>query len=245
METSDKVTRYKTIRISGQTEESVREKTSDLLDNSELGSRIEVHENDIQIVLQASGSSEEDAFALIRPVAKEIRKRFSGSVNPAKSGETLEMTVVRLLEKRELTLTTAESCTGGMLAARIINVPGCSEVYREGYITYSNKSKKKLLNVSKGTLKKYGAVSRQTAKEMAIGAVFQANADVSLAITGIAGPDGGTDKKPVGLVYIGCYMNDCVAVEEHHFEGGRQEVREQSVEAALRLLCTTMMENLK
>ena len=151
------------------------------------------------------------------------------------------MAVVRLLDKYELTVTTAESCTGGLVAARIIDVPGASDVFREGFITYSNKAKRKTLDVSKGTLKKYGAVSKQTAKEMATGAIFAADADVSLAVTGIAGPDGGTDEKPVGLVYIACYINDKVTVEEHHFDGDRGQIREQSVIAALNLLRTCIL----
>ena len=101
------------------------------------------------------------------------------------------------------------------------------------------------MNVSKTTLKKYGAVSTQTAREMAIGAVFAASADIAVSITGIAGPDGGDDEKPVGLVFIGCYMNDRVTVEEHRFQGDRTAVRTQAVQSALRLLRATILENTK
>ena len=152
---------------------------------------------------------------------------------------------VALLQKNRLTVTTAESCTGGMLSAKLVDIPGVSEVFQEGYITYSNKAKRRLLNVSKTTLKKYGAVSTQTAREMAIGAVFAASADIAVSITGIAGPDGGDDVKPVGLVFIGCYMNDRVTVEEHRFQGDRTAVRTQSVQSALRLLRATILENTK
>lgn len=150
---------------------------------------------------------------------------------------------VKLLKKHGLTVTTAESCTGGLLSSKLVDVPGVSEVFREGYITYSDKAKRKNLNVSKATLKKYGAVSKQTAREMAIGAAFAADADVAIAVTGIAGPDGGTEEKPVGLVFIGCYMNDRVIVEEHHFEGDRSQIRAQSADSALRLLCAVIREN--
>ena len=149
----------------------------------------------------------------------------------------------RLLKKPDFTVTTAESCTGGLLAARLVNVPGASEVFREGFITYSNKAKRKLLDVSKGTLRKYGAVSKQTAKEMATGGVFAADADVCVAVTGIAGPDGGTDEKPVGLVYIACYLKDEVRVEEHVFKGNRQKIREQTVVQALDLLRRCILES--
>lgn len=152
---------------------------------------------------------------------------------------------VELLKKNDLIVTTAESCTGGMIASRLVDVPGCSEVFAEGYITYSNKAKRKLLNVSKTTLRKYDAVSRQTAREMAIGAAFAANADVSVSVTGLAGPDGGTEKRPVGLVFIGCYMNDRVTVEEHHFRGERNEIRAQAAMSALKLLKSVITENTK
>ena len=151
----------------------------------------------------------------------------------------------RLLKKNGLTVTTAESLTGGLVAARLVNVAGVSEVFKEGFVTYSDKAKRRTLSVSKGTLKKYTAVSRQTAREMAIGATFAADADVSIVTTGIAGPDGGTEKKPVGLVYIGCFMKDRVTVEEHIFDGDRAAVREQAVDAALKLLVSTIEKNVK
>ena len=130
-------------------------------------------------------------------------------------------------------LTTAESCTGGLLAGTILNVPGTSEVYEEGYVTYANRSKIKLLGVKKKTLKKHGAVSRQTAKQMAKGAAGAAGADVAISVTGIAGPDGGTEEKPVGLVYIGCYVNRKTKVRKCIFQGNREEVRKQTVQAAM------------
>ena len=123
-----------------------------------------------------------------------------------------------------------------------MNVAGVSEVFEEGFVTYSDKAKRKELNVSKATLKKYTAVSRQTAREMAIGAAFAANADVSIATTGYAGPESAPDA-PVGLVFIGCYMKDRVTVEEHRFTGDRQEIREQAVRAALDLLRRVIRDN--
>lgn len=148
----------------------------------------------------------------------------------------LEEKIVRELENRGYTITTAESCTGGLLAGRILNVSGASAVYNEGHITYSNEAKQRILGVSHETLRTYGAVSRQTAAEMAKGAARVANADVGLSTTGIAGPGGGTPEKPVGLVYVGCYINGNVVVEECRFDGNREENRKASVEAALQLL---------
>lgn len=191
---------------------------------------------EVHIRVTAKAKDEEQAKKLLKPVVKELKARFGKNVFTTKENETLEDAVVKLLSKNELTLTTAESCTGGMLAARLINVSGVSEVFKQGFITYSNKAKRKILGVQKSTLKKYGAVSEKTAKEMAKGGVFATDSDVCVAITGIAGPDGGTLEKPVGLVYISCYLNDNVTVQEYHFKGNRAKVREQSVVKALTLL---------
>ena len=148
----------------------------------------------------------------------------------------LEEKIVRELQNRGYTITTAESCTGGLLAGRILNVSGASAVYNEGHITYSNEAKERLLGVSHDTLEQYGAVSEQTAAEMAIGAARVASANVGLSTTGIAGPGGGTPEKPVGLVYIGCAINGDVTVEECRFSGNREENRNAAVEAVLELL---------
>ena len=148
----------------------------------------------------------------------------------------LEEKVVKELQNRQYKITTAESCTGGLLAGRILNVSGASAVYNEGHITYSNEAKERLLGVSHNTLEAYGAVSEQTAAEMAEGAARVANANVGLSTTGIAGPGGGTPEKPVGLVYVGCCLNGEVTVEECHFQGNREENRAAAVEAALQLL---------
>lgn len=148
----------------------------------------------------------------------------------------LEEKIVKELQKRNDTVTTAESCTGGLLAGRILNVCGASEVYNEGYITYSNEAKERLLGVSHSTLEKYGAVSSQTAEEMARGVMRAAKANIGISTTGIAGPTGGTPEKPVGLVYVACAINDEVTVKECRFQGSREENRNAAVEEALQLL---------
>lgn len=148
----------------------------------------------------------------------------------------LEEKIVRELQNRGYTITTAESCTGGLLAGRILNVSGASAVYNEGHITYSNEAKERLLGVSHDTLEQFGAVSEQIAAEMALGAARVASANVGLSTTGIAGPGGGTPEKPVGLVYIGCAINGDVTVKECRFAGNREENRNAAVEAVLELL---------
>ena len=152
------------------------------------------------------------------------------------NGLAVEYEVVELLQKNHLKVTFADSCTGGLLSARLVNVPGASEVFKSSVVTYSNKAKRKLLGVNKCTLKEFGAVSSQTASEMAIGAVRKLKADVAVSITGIAGPGGGTEKKPVGLVYIACNVLGNVKVKEFHFSGERLDVRMASVEEALKLM---------
>ncbi len=147
-----------------------------------------------------------------------------------------EEQVVAALKEKAYTITTAESCTAGMIASQLVNVPGISEVYKQGYITYSNEAKIKLLQVDADVLAKYGAVSSQVAEQMARGAAKQAEAEVAIACTGIAGPDGGSDEKPVGLVYIGCYAEGKVSVSKNIFKGTRQEVRKQSTQRALELI---------
>ena len=156
----------------------------------------------------------------------------------------MEEELVRILFERALKITTAESCTGGLVAGRLINAAGISAAYRQGYITYANEAKHKLLGVKNKTLRKHGAVSRQTAKQMAKGAAAAAKADGASSVTGIGGPDGGTKEKPVGLVYIGCYVQGKLTVKECHFSGSRSEIRQATVESALILLRECILERL-
>lgn len=155
----------------------------------------------------------------------------------------LEETVVQTLLKKGYDITTAESCTGGMIASTLINVAGISRIYREGYITYSNEAKHKLLNVEKEALERYGAVSDVVAFQMAEGAAKAAGAKTALAVTGIAGPDGGTEEKPVGLVYIGCCVEGRVTVLKNLFHGDRLSIRQQTTEKALRMLLNRLNED--
>ncbi len=231
------------VKICGCGESMVEEQILDLIDtqtNPTIATYAKTGE--VHLRVTAKAASTEAAEQMIKPVVKELKKRFGSKVYSVKEEETLEMAVVRLLKKHELTVTTAESCTGGLLAGRIVNVPGASQVFREGFITYSNKAKRKVLDVSKSTLKKYGAVSKETAREMAAGGAFAADADICIAITGLAGPDGGTEEKPVGLVYMACYMDGNVTVEKYQFKGNRNKIREQSVVKALDLLRRTVLE---
>lgn len=191
---------------------------------------------EVHLRVTARAAGEEQAEALMKPVMDELFRRFGDKIFTTREDVTLEEAVVELLREKNFTLTTAESCTGGLLAGRIMNVAGASSVYCEGYITYADAAKEKLLGVNKSTLESYGAVSRETAHEMAEGAAKAANADAAVSVTGIAGPGGGTEEKPVGLVYIGCYVRGRVRTEEFYLTGNRQKNRDYAVVRALTLL---------
>ena len=231
-------------KIYGKSETDVKEALKDIL---KQGGAAVVYTRrrgkEVHVLAEVEEQDEETAKNLTKPVAKEIKKALGTMYYSTRENETMEEAVVRLLTKYSLTVTTAESCTGGMVASKIVNVPGASEVFNEGFITYSNKSKRKILDVSKNTLKKYGAVSEETAREMALGGVFAADTDACVAVTGIAGPDGGTEEKPVGLVYISCCLKNEVTVEECRFHGTRIEIREQAATAALYLLRRSVLKN--
>lgn len=153
----------------------------------------------------------------------------------------MEEKLVRILFERELRITTAESCTGGLIAAKLVNVAGVSDVFESGYITYSEDAKMRILGVKRTTLEQYTVYSEQVAREMAEGAAKAAGADVAVSVTGIAGPDGGMPDFPVGLCYIGCYYDGETVVERHVFEGQRQEIRQQAAESAIELAIKTLV----
>lgn len=144
--------------------------------------------------------------------------------------------VIARLRERGWHATAAESCTGGMIAAEIISVPGASDVWEESYVTYCDRAKHRLLGVREETLRRYTAVSRQTALEMAEGAARRAEAECSVSATGLAGPGGGTVQIPVGTVFLGCHVPGATVAEEHHFSGDREAIRRQAADEAIRLL---------
>jgi PncC family amidohydrolase len=143
--------------------------------------------------------------------------------------------LVNIAKEKKLVVATAESCTGGMISSAITAVPGSSSVFSYGFVTYGNDAKEKLLNVQHRTIEQYGAVSEETAREMAIGALNSSRADIAVAVTGIAGPTGGTDEKPVGLVYIALATKDRVEVVKNNFTGDRSAVRLSATKKALEM----------
>ena len=148
----------------------------------------------------------------------------------------IEYILGEILCNKNLSISTAESCTGGLIAAKLISYPGISKVLLESIVTYSNEAKMKRLKVNKNTLDKYGAVSEQTAYEMAKGVVDFTGSDIGVISTGIAGPGGGTEEKPVGLVYIAVNIKGSIEVEKHIFTGTRNDIREKAAKKALTLV---------
>ena len=155
---------------------------------------------------------------------------------------TLEEEVVNKLLEKTLIITTAESCTGGLIAAAIVNVSGASGCFNEGYITYANEAKIRLLGVKEESIREFGVVSDVVVKEMAEGVLKKAGADISVAVSGIAGPFGGSAEKPVGTVYIGLCLKDKLtnnltkASYKFNFEGDRMQIRNMTVVETLKLI---------
>lgn len=226
-----------TVKIVGPGESSVETQILDMLDTQDNPTIAPYAKTgEVHLRVTARAKDEKEAREKTAPVVEELYRRFGNTVYTTDADETLEMALTKLLMKKKYTMTTAESCTGGMIAARMVNAPGVSAVLKSGFITYANEAKEELLGVSHDTLEKYGAVSRETAEEMAEGAAKAAHTDAAVAVTGIAGPDGGTKEKPVGLVYIGVNVRGNVEVREYHFSGSRQKIRESVTAAALTFL---------
>ena len=222
-----------TIRLTGIMESALYDQVKDLLNDNIvkvaflpgfLGVDVRLMSRDKDSLLELSG---------------QFFDRLGNYVY-AEDWETLEDAVGRLLIERGLTLATAESCTGGLLGNRITNVAGSSEYYLGGIVSYSDAAKMNLLGVSQETLKKFGAVSEETAQEMAAGARRVLQSDVGVSITGIAGPTGGTEDKPVGLVYIAVDVAGDVAVRKFVFSEDRRYNKELSAQAALNLVRMSM-----
>ena len=181
-----------------------------------------------------------DPAPLLEPLEKEIRARLGESVYAEGLDASMPKTVVEMLTARRETVSVAESLTGGMLASRLVDVPGASAVLGESYVTYANEAKERLLGVSGETLRAHGAVSEQCAREMAEGCLRASGADWALATTGIAGPNGGTPEKPVGTVYIACAGRQGVVVKALKLRGDRTRVRSMTCLYAMDLLRVSM-----
>jgi nicotinamide-nucleotide amidase len=190
-------------------------------------------------IIDVKATTEGKKLAKVLNINSRIKKslvRLLGREIFGEDSEGLENAVGKLLKRRRETLSLAESCTGGLIADKITDVPGSSDYFLEGVVTYSNQSKLRILGVRKETLRKFGAVSPECAEEMARGILRKSGSDWSIAVTGIAGPDGGTKSKPVGLVYFCIAGKDASSHLARKFYGSRREIREKAALTALDLL---------
>lgn len=215
----------KVLRVCGIGESFMEEKVKDLI-KSQANPTIAPYAKEGEAILRitARAKSKEEAEKMIEGVVKEIRKRLGDYIYG--EGETsLEEVVVNLLLEKGLTISIAESCTGGLISARLVNVPGVSKVFKGSIIAYDNEVKIKELNVPEEIIKEYGAVSSQCAMKMAEGIAKKMGTDIGLSATGIAGPEGGTLEKPIGLVYIGLYIRGEMSYKELRLSGDRNRIR--------------------
>lgn len=213
------------LRVFGIGESALETKILDLVDG-QTNPTIATYAKDGEVTIRVSAKVEQgkEADQLLYPVIEEIRKRTGHSLY-SEENKTLEQVAAELLMKNNLTLSTAESCTGGLVSQTLTNIPGISKVFMGGAVTYSNEAKEEYLGVKKETLIKYGAVSRETAYEMAEGIRKRLKTDIGVSVTGIAGPDGGTPEKPVGLVYIGLSSEQGTITKELRLTGSRNRIR--------------------
>ena len=213
MQFSDRIIVSHNIRTFGIGESSMAEKVNDLFDAQNPTVAPYAKDGEALLRVTAMAKTKEDAESLCKPIIEEIKKRLDAYVYGV-DYNCIEEAVVGMLKEHHLKVATAESCTGGLIAKRITDVPGASEVFECGIISYANEIKHKVLGVSEDDLNKYGAVSEPVAKQMAQGALKVSGADIAVSVTGIAGPDSDSTGKPVGLVYIGLADKENVWVRE-------------------------------
>ncbi|QBD86449.1 competence/damage-inducible protein A [Clostridium tetani] len=223
----------KVLRICGMGESKVVTEINHLIENQTNPTVAPyAKDNEVTLRLTAKAKNEKEALSLIYPLEKKIRDILGNNIYGTDS-DTLEGVIGKFLIENNLSIATAESCTGGLLCGRLVNYPGISKCLVEGIVSYSNNSKMNRIGVKKETLNTFGAVSEETAIEMAKGVANSSGADIGISTTGIAGPSGGTYEKPVGLVYIGYYMQGKSFAKKFIFPGDRQSMRNKTVTVAL------------
>lgn len=221
------------LRVAGIGESAMEDRVKDMI-AAQTNPTIAPYAKDGESILRVTAKAKDtqEAKEMIEPVMAALKERL-GMAAYAEGETDMQTVVAELLLEKKATIAVAESCTGGMIASRLIDFPGISEVLVEGCVTYSNDAKIRRLGVKEETLAQYGAVSPQTAKEMAEGIAKTSGAQIGVATTGIAGPGGGSEEKPVGLVYIGISYKGKTEVFEHRFAGKRERIRERAAYTAL------------
>ena len=220
------VSRY--MRVFGMGESAVESRLHDLMENG-MNPTVAPYcsTGEVQLRLTVRVAHESEAAALLDPAEREIRARLGNVVYAVTDDPeyTMEQALVKALCAAKKTMVTAESCTGGMIASKIVNVSGASDVFLEGCVTYSNAAKMRTLGVKAETLERFDAVSRETALEMAEGARRRADADYAVSVTGLAGPSGGTPEQPVGTVWLGLATREGVQARLLQLHGNRERIR--------------------
>jgi nicotinamide-nucleotide amidase len=238
----DEIIVSRTIKICGMGESMVERRIRALMSGSNPSIGTYAHPGQVDLRLTAKAPSSEAARELIAPVEAAILDALGGHVFGF-NNDTLEGVILNELRTRGETLVTAESCTGGGVGQRLTRTPGASDVYMGGVVTYTNGLKETLLGVSLDTLSLHGAVSEETAREMAAGARTRLGGTWSIAVTGIAGPGGGSEDKPVGLVYLATEGPLGVRITRNEFPGSRELVRERSIQWVLTQLRSHILSN--
>lgn len=226
----------KVIRLFGIGESTVETDLLDLI-SSQTNPTIATYAKDgeVSIRVTAKASSLDEAGQLVNSMIAKIEDRLKEFIYSKDDEELVEVVARKLLQNKN-TISFAESCTGGLIASTFTEIPGISECLERGIVTYSNTAKMDELGVKDETLKKYGAVSEQTAQEMVLGLRNKTGSDICLAVTGIAGPGGGSEDKPVGLVYISMAYNNEILCNEYHIFGNRNRVRRYTMLLALNMI---------
>ena len=243
---TDHVLYSSNVNIIGMGESSVEEKLYDLMTSSKNPTLAPyVNDGEVRVRVTGSGKTLDEAKCIVSKMVETV-KEILGSVVYDVDSQSAAHSLVKLLSLKKKTIATAESCTGGLVSGSITAVSGSSEVFGFGVCTYANEAKMKLLGVKEETLAKYGAVSEQTAMEMADGVRKLSGSDISLSLTGIAGPGGGTDEKPVGLVYLGVSVGDKLYAKKmllgQHATRDREYIRKLAVKNALMTAICEIME---
>ena len=236
----DLIIKSHVIKITGLAESVVNEKIEDIL---KIGGNVQMgiypHPEEISVKITVTDKSANKVNSTINKIEKNIKSRL-GYYIFGYDNEKLEQVIGKLLLKKKKTLSIAESCTGGLLADRITDIPGSTKYFQIGVVAYSNESKNKVLNIPIETIKEHGAVSRQVASLMAKNVRLLGRSDIGIGISGIAGPTGGTKKKPVGLVYISLSTKDKTLCKEYRFLGQRNIIKFKATQAALNMIRNTL-----
>jgi len=235
--------RKRILRVTGMGESAIDEAIAPIYRAyKDVQTSILFSKSEVEVHLSASSTEEGKALAVLDELSGKISEKLGIAVF-ATNGETMEQVIAKLLTDQGKTVSTAESCTGGLIARRLTELAGSSKYFMEGAVTYSNDAKMRTLNVRKETLDKFGAVSSETADEMARGMRALADTDYAISVTGVAGPDGGSEEKPVGTVWFGLADRERVKTVKVVFPGDRYLIRWRSSQAALDILRRRLLQH--